>query len=84
MVPHKFMGRRDGSARFHGTPVRFEERQELLFPPMFGRTALQRDSQPPYGYGFSSLLCYKHLLKSICDETVLNGDIPGAAQHSVV
>jgi len=62
-VPHKFMGRRDGSARFHGTPVRFEEWQELLSPLMFGRIALQRDPQPPNAYGFSSLLYYKHLLE---------------------
>jgi len=59
------MGLRDGPARFHSTPVRFEERQELLSPLMFGRTALQRDPQPPspYAYGFSSLLYYKHLLE---------------------
>jgi hypothetical protein len=65
MVPHKFMGRRDGSARFHGTPVRFEEWQELLSPLMFERIALQRDSQPPspYAYGSSSLLYYKHILE---------------------
>jgi len=74
MVPHKFMGRRDGSARFHGVPVRFEEWRELLSPPMFGRTALQRDPQPPYTYGFSFLLYYKHILKPIYHETVLNGD----------
>jgi hypothetical protein len=67
------MGLRDCPARFHGVPVRFEERQELLSPPMFGRIALQRESQPPYAYGFSSLLYYKHLLKPICDETVLIG-----------
>jgi len=73
-VPHKFMGRRDGPARFHGVPVRFEERQEPLPPLMFGRIALQRDPQPPYAYGSSSPLYYKHILKPICDETVLNGE----------
>jgi len=57
------MGRRDGPARFHGVPVRFEEWQELLSPLMFERIALQRDSQPPYAYGFSSLLYYKYLLE---------------------
>ena len=61
-VPHKFTGRRDGPARFHGVPIRFEEWQELLSPLMFGRIALQRDSQPPYtSYGFSSLLYYNHV-----------------------
>jgi len=55
------MGRGDGPARFHGVPIRFEERQELLSPLMFGRTALQRDPQPPHAYGFSSLLYYKYL-----------------------
>jgi hypothetical protein len=56
-------------------------------PLMFGRTALQRDSQPPYAYGFSSLLYYKHLLEPIYYETVLNGDgrgilaRPGRAEH---
>jgi len=69
------MGRPDGSARFHGVPMRFEEWQELLSPPMFGRIALQRDSQHPYAYGFSFLLYYKYILKPICDETVLIGAI---------
>jgi len=40
MVLHKFMGRWDGSARFHSVPVRFEESQELLSALVLERIAL--------------------------------------------